>query len=344
MTRLVTIQYLRAFAAIAVVVAHVGKQLHVPFDVGGGGVDLFFVVSGFIMIAILRDDTTPAGFMANRIKRIVPLYWMATTVMVLGTIAGLFPRLSIDLWHVIASYLFIPAQLGAKGPVWPILAPGWTLNFEMLFYALVALLLPLRRPVLIAGVLTLVFGTAIALGLWFRPAHPVLATYTDPVTLEFVYGAWIAVWWRSGKGWPRSIGVPAILLAILLVTVVMTLHLPLWRSIALGIPAALLVIGVLSLERQGATERERITAFLGDASYSIYLWHGLGISVTAMIGRVLGLPLALTFAVAIGAGIAGGVLSYLIVERPLMRLLGRRPIAAPPPEGSAAMAKSAIGG
>ncbi|WP_447723961.1 acyltransferase family protein [Sphingomonas koreensis] len=344
MTRLVTIQYLRAFAAIAVVIAHVGKQLHIPFDVGGGGVDLFFVVSGFIMIAILRDDTTPAGFMASRIKRIAPLYWMATTVMVLGTVAGLFPRLSIDPWHVVASYLFIPAQLGGKGPIWPILAPGWTLNFEMLFYVLVALLLPLRRPALIAAALTFVFGTAIALGLWFRPTHPVLATYTDSITLEFVFGAWIAVWWRSGKGWPRSIGVPAILLAILMTTVVITLRLPLWRAAGLGIPAALLVIGVLSLERQGDGKPERITAFLGDASYSIYLWHGLGISVTAAIGRAMGLPLALTFAVAIMAGIVGGVLSYLIVERPLMRLLGRRPMATPPPESDVATRKGAIGG
>lgn len=344
MTRLVTIQYLRAFAAIAVVIAHVGKQLHVPFDIGGGGVDLFFVVSGFIMIAILRDETTPAGFMANRIKRIVPLYWMATTVMVLGTIAGLFPRLSIDAWHVVASYLFIPAQLDGKGPIWPILALGWTLNYEMLFYVLVALSLPLRRPALIAAALTLVFGTAIALGQWFRPAHPVLIAYTDPVTLEFVFGAWIAVWWRSGKWWPRSIGMPAILLAVLLATVVITLRLPLWRSAGLGIPAALLVIGVLSLERKGETEPERITAFLGDASYSIYLWHGLAISVTAAIGRMLGLPLALTFAVAIMAGVVGGALSYLIIERPLMRLLGRPPIARPPRESDNAMLKSTMGG
>jgi exopolysaccharide production protein ExoZ len=329
MTRLVTIQYLRAFAAIAVVIAHVGKQLHVPFDIGGGGVDLFFVVSGFIMIAILRDDTTRSGFMLNRIRRIVPLYWMATTVMVLGTMAGLFPRLSIDPWHVIASYLFIPAQMNGEGPVWPILTLGWTLNYEMLFYLLVATLLPLRRPVLIASALTLVFGTAIVLGLWLRPTHPVLIAYTDTITLEFVFGAWIAVWWRSGRGWPRSIGVPIILLAILTVAVTMTLRLPVGRPVALGIPAALLVIGVLSLERQGGVERERVTAFLGDASYSIYLWHALAISVTAAVGRVLGLPLALTFAIAIPAGIVAGVFSYLIVERPLLRLLGRRPAEAP---------------
>lgn len=344
MTRLVTIQYLRAFAAIAVVIAHVGKQLHIPFDIGGGGVDLFFVVSGFIMIAILRDDTTQSGFMINRIKRIVPLYWMATTVMVLGTMAGLFPRLSIDPWHVIASYLFIPAQMNGEGPVWPILTLGWTLNYEMLFYALVALLLPLRRPVLIAAALTLIFGTAIALGQWFRPTHPVLSAYTDSITLEFVFGAWIAVWWRSGKGWPRSIGLPTILLAILGVAVAITLKLPLWRPIVLGIPAALLVIGVLSLERQVGVERERVTAFLGDASYSIYLWHALGISVTAAVGRVLGLPVALTFAVAIVAGIVGGVLSYLIVERPLMRLLGREPTVMPWSESGIAERKSAIGG
>lgn len=344
MTRLVTIQYLRALAAIAVVIAHVGKQLHVPFNIGGGGVDLFFVISGFIMVAILRDDTTPAGFMADRIRRIVPLYWMATTVMVLGTVAGLFPRLSIDPWHVVASYLFIPAQLGGEGPIWPILAAGWTLNYEMLFYALVALLLPLRRPVLIATALTLIFGTAIVLGEWFDPTHPALAAYTDSVTLEFVFGAWIAVWWRTGKGWSPSIGLPAILLAILLATMAVTLQLSMWRSIALGVPAALLVIGVLSLERQGQMQPEPITAFLGDASYSIYLWHSLGISVVAMVGRMLGLPLALTFAIAIIAGIVGGVLSYLIVERPLMKWSKRWPAATPLSESDAAAPKSALGG
>ncbi len=108
--RLYAIQYLRAVAALGVVVFHAAERTGTHFAIGAAGVDIFFVISGFIMWVLAGTrTTTPAAFLRERIERIVPLYWIVTGVMIQGALFGLFPNLQLTPGYVLSSLFFIPA-------------------------------------------------------------------------------------------------------------------------------------------------------------------------------------------------------------------------------------------
>ena len=159
------IQYLRALAALAVVVFHAAERSGYAFAIGAAGVDVFFVISGFIMWVIAdRRPLSPGRFLADRIRRIVPVYWLATGVMVAGALAGLFPNLVLTVEHVVASLAFVPARSPSTGALWPVLVQGWTLNYEMFFYLVFAASLVLPARLRLPAMAT-VFAALVATGL-----------------------------------------------------------------------------------------------------------------------------------------------------------------------------------
>src|SRR5262245_49803107 len=177
------IQILRAVAALAVVVMHIGIDLRywgkatiTWTDVGNAGVDLFFVISGFIMVFIAWEQfgrrDAPVDFFVRRLIRIVPLYWLVTTGYVLAS--------SHPASRIVTSYLFVPDFSANAAPL-PVVLQGWTLNFEMFFYLMLAMTLLLPRLAAIATVSTLLA----ALVLLNVPY------YGNSVILEFVLGLWI---------------------------------------------------------------------------------------------------------------------------------------------------------
>ncbi len=151
--RLDNIQLLRALAALSVVITHTLHETgaHEQTLNLGFGVDVFFVISGFIMAQTSLREFGMAGaplrFFLRRLARVAPIYWLLTTLMLAGSLIA--PSLlnvpTGGLGHIVASYLFIPDARGA-GEMRPVLALGWTLNYEMFFYALfsLALLAPAR--------------------------------------------------------------------------------------------------------------------------------------------------------------------------------------------------------
>src|SRR5690606_35064881 len=104
---------------------------------GDFGVDLFFVISGFIMVHVSRNQFArpgaPLDFVRRRLVRIVPLYWTMTTLMV--AVVLLLPQsvdtATADPRQWIASYLFIPFERASDGMMRPVLGLGWSLNYEM---------------------------------------------------------------------------------------------------------------------------------------------------------------------------------------------------------------------
>lgn len=324
MQTLYSIQYLRAFAALAVVVFHAAHRLGLPFAIGAAGVDVFFVVSGFIMMAISDNrPTTPAEFFRNRLLRIAPVYWIATIVMIAGAIVGLFPNLKLDPAHVLGSFFFVPVASPNSGNLWPVLVQGWTLNYEIFFYAVFALVLFLK-PVRRLPVLATVFCLLVGLGLLLRPENPVISFYTAPVVLEFAAGAALAKLWQSQR-------LPSPLIGLLMVGAsiagfaaihFLRLEFDAWTC---GPLAVLLVFGALAIEASGKLPSLPFLGYLGDSSYSIYLWHTFAISVVAQIGLSLspGTPVILIAAVV--GGTAAGVIAYECLERPIQSLLrGKR--------------------
>ena len=309
------VQYLRAFAALAVVLFHAAERTGHAFAIGAAGVDVFFVISGFIMWVIVeRRPVSPARFLMDRVRRIVPVYWLATGVMVAGAFAGLFPNLVLTAQHVAASFFFIPLRSPSSGEIWPVLVQGWTLNYEMFFYAVFAacLLLParLRLPAMAA-----IFLLLAAVGVMVKSDDPLFVTYTRPIILEFVAGILIGRLWLADRVPGRALALFLIGAALAGFATIGFFKLP-FDEWTCGPLAAALVYGTVALEKHGGVPHFKIPALLGDASYSIYLWHTFAISVAVKAGAAIGLPSPVVFLASVGVGTLAGLCGYHLVERP----------------------------
>jgi exopolysaccharide production protein ExoZ len=172
--------------------------IHLP-DFGPSGVDLFFVISGFIMFVTTTDKPLlPGEYLLLRIIRVAPLYWLMTIAMV-GCAAispESFRTLVLTPGAIAKSLLFIPYNsLSFPGMPWPILVPGWTLNYEMFFYVVFALCLffPARGRIL--PLIFIMAGLTIAGKLIEPSTNPLLWVYTSPLLLEFAAGCLIGYLW-----------------------------------------------------------------------------------------------------------------------------------------------------
>jgi peptidoglycan/LPS O-acetylase OafA/YrhL len=271
-------------AALGVVYFHTTSVagLKLDWDVGSRGVDVFFVISGFIIAYI--GTTKPEQFFLRRLIRVVPFYWAATAfVFAMVSIAPrLFHTTTASVRHLVASLLFLPRE-AASGEMMPTLVLGWSLNYEMFFYVWFAISLRISRrwsPILCAGWLIAVM-LAIDVA---RSANPVAAFYARPIVLEFCYGlaTFYVFQWCSARRdeLVRLSGFKAALLVVFvagLVAIVVGEQyyrdvLP--RYLIAGIPSFFLVTSALLLERLfGLSTRNRLIFLLGEASYIIYLVH-----------------------------------------------------------------------
>jgi len=313
------IQYLRAAAAIAVVLFHAAEKTGYHFAIGAAGVDVFFVISGFIMwVVSARREPTPLQFLRARIRRIVPVYWLATAVMVAGALGGLFPNLVLSVEHVLASLFFIPSRSPSNGEIWPVLVQGWTLNYEMFFYLVFAGTLLLPRAWRLPATAAL-FGVLVIAGALFVPDNAVLLSYTRPIILEFVAGMVMGELWLKGKVPAPATGFALIALALSGFATIQVAGLP-FDALVCGPLAAALVTGVLALEAGRRIRFVPAAVLLGDASYSIYLWHTFAISVVAKVGASMGSAPVAVFAAAVAGGIIIGILGYRLLERPVQQI------------------------
>ncbi len=347
--RLASIQYMRALAVLLVVAFHLSIRIPDAFPpealkflrVGGAGVDLFFVISGFIMWTISEGRATgPAEFMLRRISRIVPMYWLATLAWCAIAAVGITAWVKLTPEHVVKSLFFVPHYNPSyPDEVFPVLVPGWTLNYEMFFYLIFALCLFLPARLRLAGLVGALGGLVIA-GWLTTASGPIAATYTSPLLLEFLAGVAIGHCWRRGLH-PRGATAAACLtagLAALVYAGATGIDEDTQRVLYWGAPSVLIVIGALGV-RPLAVEHGRLL-LIGDASYSIYLTHLFGLTfldiVWSRVPMLPGSPLEIPVFFAIGAGLSLtiGIMAYRLAEQPLeaafrMRLLARGPGRAP---------------
>ena len=334
------VQVLRGIAAVMVVVYHIGNEFadrgfpgtFPDVGVGSAGVDIFFVVSGFIMVhssAAAFGAPGAAGlFLARRIVRLVPLYWLVTTITVVEMVRpSRHTGLPGETWRWIAAsygFLFYPR---ADGGDFPVYAQGWTLNFEMLFYACFAAVLPFRRGV---ALWTLGAGlTLLALvGLAVSLPWPV-DRWSNSNIVEFVLGLALAA--IHSRGYRLSPILGLMLATAGFATFLLTIGsvddwLP-YRGFVWGPPAcAVVAAAALCRPRRGGALRAALER-LGDASYALYLVHyaffvALGDAlnrftpVTSLPPKLYG---SLCFFGAVGLAFA----VHLAIERPITRGLNR---------------------
>jgi exopolysaccharide production protein ExoZ len=273
--------------------------------VGAAGVDLFFVICGFIIATVANKRSAP-DFLADRLWRIFPLWLLVVTPWLISIHPALPAVLSsLALWPVFGNHFYAPA-----------LGVGWSLCYEMLFYGAFALILAgYKRPVLFLFVTCLIIGSVTDLA--------VAQHVGNPLILEFLAGIGIA---RLRP--PERLAVPLVILGFAWIAAA-----PLdeyarvmgpetfIRVIYWGVPAALIVYGARGLEQRFAHKAFDIPVLVGDASYSIYLFHPFVVNIG--IGAAIACSLVL------------GLVAHRVVETPLNELRrrwrsGARPLAIEP--------------
>lgn len=322
--QLLSIQYLRAFAAMSAALFHETESIGQHwFSIGNASVDLFFVISGFIMFAVTEtQENKPKIFFWRRFTRIVPLYWCATALTVIVCLYAPHIREGVDASfnHVMPSLFFIP-HINMFGKNWPTVPQGWTLNIEMFFYVTVTAALFFPRYIQLR-LISIFLVLLVVAGACIHPSASPLKAYTNVLLLEFMAGLWIGRIWALGKLPSRNIGIILLGVGLLGLGIDPWLghHGKFFRPIFWGIPAALMVLGSLSIEANGRIMQITFFKLLGDASYSIYLLHDF---MESIINQLPLSPwLKITTSLALVAFI--GILAFRWFERPLNALVRRQ--------------------
>lgn len=345
--RLESIQVLRAIAAVGVVFTHAITRVSATFPgltgnsiftgprgqltTGDAGVDLFFVISGFIMLHVHGRDfgstRAPLTFMTRRVLRVVPIYWLLTTVALGFQIFApwIFTThyKGANIPWIIGSYLFLPIAVPGS-TISPLVGIGWTLNYEMFFYAAFSIALLFHRR---AGLWLLFLGFAclIAIGFPLRGANAVIGFFTSWLLLDFLLGLAIAVWSFEGRKLSRAIAA-----LVLMAGVVCLAATALWsppeegplRFIAWGIPSGLIVLGMRNITIPPGN-LAAVAVVLGEASYSIYLFQFFALPGWAQIMRIAGataIPFDIDVIILTSAVTLTGVAGWFLIERPISKL------------------------
>jgi exopolysaccharide production protein ExoZ len=330
--RLVSIQCLRGIAALMIVFHHVlhqspGFLTLWPTEAGQAGVDLFFVISGFVMVYVTHDrERSPQQFLAMRAARIIPVYWFYTlaAAALMLMVHNLFRSNELTVRHVVLSTLFIPHQTS------PLVKQGWTLNYEAFFYVLFAIAMAIstrrRAPIAVA-----VLAAMAVAGYWMHFTGYSLGTagfYFNGIILEFAFGMLIARAYLNG--WLERLSpVFGGILVVAGFVALFTLPDQVWRELAYGVPAVAIVIGALAFERRFRVLRVPVLQFTGDASYSIYLVHIFPVAVLRALWPHL-MPMAgvvsflLFLLLNVVSVVALSAFSYYAVERTSLRYLRKK--------------------
>jgi peptidoglycan/LPS O-acetylase OafA/YrhL len=362
---------LRAFAVLAVVVQH-STDIHVPVlrDVGFYGVDLFFVLSGFLITGILlraRDDAERTGaarggvmraFYARRFLRIFPIYYLLLAVGAAIGIRDIRTTLGWDLSYL-ANYYFAVHETWRSAAV-----PLWSLAVEEQFYLVwpfLVLAAPRRRLPLVLG-LVIVAAPLVRLGL-------ALATGSEPATLTptpacvdaLGLGALLAYLWHLGAaGEPLRLrwGRAALAAGLALIVAENVLGDGRLGTVArLTVDrSAIALVGVWLVDRAavgfgGAAGRLltwRPLLWLGTISYGVYLMHNFVAPSAAIAQRATGYRSHFPahhglawLAYDLVATVAVASLSWLAFERPINELKRHFPYVPPPRRTSAALEAAA---
>lgn len=353
-----SIQFLRAIAAILVVYQHfVNQEIKDGYSwqqnfyhlnkIGAIGVDLFFVISGFIIMHAAHKETglnRTINFLAKRFCRINPIYYIVSIIylMVLWYVQKLgfdAPRIS-SLSKLINSLsdTIIIFPVGDVYQFSPLLTVGWTLSFEWMFYILFCILILFKikfKPFYLTGLIALLVG----IGQIFKPLHFPFSLLTNAILLEFLSGA-ILYWFYSKINWSVFLSVSCIIIGLVwfillgfygygkiwLHMTILNGELSLNRVLLFGIPSSLIVAGCVFLEKNkkySEVWQNKLAMLTGDASYSIYLIHPIMYALILIVINKTGyfLPVDVMIIIQTFIAVLAGIGFYIIVEKPLLKTI-----------------------
>ena len=341
------LQILRFFAAAIVLVSHVQHEaLKGKFAVGdyapwdfmffAGGVDIFFVISGFIIYAVGSGNFGQPGaaqkFLMRRVVRVAPPYWIFTTTMIVAALVfqNHVTHSALDWDHILASYFFIPYN-NAYGQAYPVLMLGYTLNFEMFFYAIFALAMvfPKKTGILCLLAVMGAFGLA---GLFQVRLPMPFGFWASPLVLEFLMGVGLAILREKNLRLPVpaawALVVLGLGLMLLFKAIGMVGHDWHLRILWMGVPALCICAGTVLAVSGGErplSPFKRLLVLLGDASYAIYLSHPFSLNAVAVVWKHVGPINAWVYVcTACVVSVLVGVAAHLWMEKPMTRYLNHQ--------------------
>ena len=351
--KFITIQYLRGFAAMLVLASHALLYPLVEHNLAYGrlgwlGVILFFVISGFIMVAVTGEGRFSAvDFLRRRFVRIVPMYWAATLLAAALALFApqLFKTTVYDGAELVMSLLFIPFYNPVSEGIHPLYKLGWTLNYEVFFYVCFALLAFLGAGARVVW-LTVAFTTLAVVGVLFAPQPAIPQFYTSFMPIAFCAGAWLGLATLRGRvgAMPRQ----AIYAVIVIGLAALVEGFAVDRGVVedgfafIGFVTFASALVLLAVRFEPVLPRVALLERIGDASYSIYLVHIYEVAILSGIAFKLLDPADVwadyfVAAVSIAGGTVAGLIVYQFIEKPVLRVVSGiflpkrepKPVAAP---------------
>jgi exopolysaccharide production protein ExoZ len=317
--------------------AEVGRWLH---EFGGSGVDIFFVISGFIMMITQSDmggkkrEYSARQFLMRRLLRVVPLYWVLTALAFgLASLAAATVNTQIPLEKFLLSMLFLPDSDGAvsmndAAHTAYVIPMAWTLTFEWFFYLVFAAALAFGLQAYARlRFIALVFAALVAVGVLAQPQVPILQVVTSPLLFEFLLGCAVAVLYLKGLRLSAWIALPLALVAV--GVLVNQLHGTVFERAAIwGLASFALIMAASLNQREIAPSAvTRPFARLGDISYSLYLSHFFTLALFVrlqdripVLNESYGLPALAAFAL-LNLLVAEGC--YRCIEDPARKLFAQ---------------------
>lgn len=341
--RIETLDHIRAFSALLVVLGHAlhyvnelpvaqGGGIGIPYFQHGFGAMIFIAMSGFVgyITTINKEGKSDARiFLYRRLTKLVPLYWLFTSLWL--AIALLNPSVltkgQIDPWHVIGSYLFIPVARPFDGMPSPVLSLGWTLNYVILFYimffAAILVRKKIRLPAISIAVICIIF------------AHPYVKTsvafsfWSDRYILLALVGVYLGAMWKSlllKPILPYSIGAITVMVACFAAWAILHHGRGTGFSVNFLLASGLsfIVVGVCVITKSVHNKLFMTTwSAIAASSYSLYLSHPFTLGIMVEVWKTLELYYYfngwfLLIAEIIAAVIIGLLVSKFI-EKPISR-------------------------
>jgi peptidoglycan/LPS O-acetylase OafA/YrhL len=321
MNKVSSIQLLRGFASLLVLFLHALNTLQKEgfylegylyiLDIGHIGVDIFFIVSGFVMLYTLSSNKSASQFLIKRVIRVMPVYW--ATLIVIIIIYLMYPGLVNGGREssILGSVFLIPsADLFLN-------QNAWTLTYEFLFYLFFSAVFLFKGTFkLLIVVVIIIF--LVLVGTFYDFENGILKYATSSLLVEFLYGFVLYFFFVSFSRLQKKLYLLFVFFVLLFIQFIDVKSE--YRLVYLGIPALFLCSFVVYFENYISKNLEKVTDFFGNISYSLYLVHPMSLAATSIALKKLEvIQLIVFFPTLLLVSIFSGWFTYCFLERPLTK-------------------------